>query len=127
MKSHLKFSKNCSIHGKNREISGQYNFWTPIKSNILDVWNWNFWTLFGSEIEVGGHSPSGSLSGYAPVTMQGSKTQVAEIIGTKFIWVRDITFFAAPPPPYDIFWHFFENLLPTFRVTYILNSLITIL
>ena len=37
---------NCSIHSKNREISGPYNFWTPIKNNIPDVWNWNSWTLF---------------------------------------------------------------------------------
>ena len=51
-------SKNCSIHGKNCEISGMYNFWTPIKSSIPDVWNWNCWTLFDWEIEVGGPWPS---------------------------------------------------------------------
>ena len=44
--------KNCSIHDKKHEISGLYNFWTPVSSNIPDVWNWNCWTLFGSEIEV---------------------------------------------------------------------------
>ena len=63
MKSCRKLSKNCSIHGKNREIFGPYNFWTPIKSNIPDVWNWNFWTLFGSEIEVGG---GGGMDPLAP-------------------------------------------------------------
>ena len=52
MKSRYKLSKNCGIHGKKCEISGLYNFWTSVKSNIPDVWN--FWTLFGSEIEVGG-------------------------------------------------------------------------
>ena len=50
-------SRTCRIHGKNFEISGLYNFWTPIKSNILDVWNWNSWTLFGSETEVRGMAP----------------------------------------------------------------------
>ena len=76
MKSCRKLSKNCSIHGKNREIFGPYNFWTPIKSNIPDVWNWNFWTLFGSEIEVGGggggHGPPGPSSGYPPASAQCS-------------------------------------------------------
>ena len=57
MKIRRKLAKNCSIHGKNYEISGPYNFWTPVKSNIPDVWNWNCWTLFGSEIEVWGHGP----------------------------------------------------------------------
>ena len=56
MKIRRKLAKNCRIHGKNREISGPYNFWTPVKSNIPDVWNWNCWTLFGSEIEVWGHT-----------------------------------------------------------------------
>ena len=51
MKSRRKFSKNCSIYGKKCDISGPYKFWIPIKSNIPDVWNWNCWTLFGSEIE----------------------------------------------------------------------------
>ena len=32
-----------------------------MKSNIFDGWNWNCWTLFGSEIEVGGHDPPGPL------------------------------------------------------------------
>ena len=52
LKSRLKLSKNYSIHGKNREIFGPHNFWTPIKSNIPDFWNWNCWTLFGLEIAV---------------------------------------------------------------------------
>ena len=52
MESRHKLSKNCSLQGKNCEISGTYNFWTSVKSNIPDVWNWNFWTLFGLEIEV---------------------------------------------------------------------------
>ena len=30
MKSCRKLSKNCSIHGKNREISGPYNFLEPV-------------------------------------------------------------------------------------------------
>ena len=30
-------SKNFSMHCKNREFSGPYNFLTPIKSSILDV------------------------------------------------------------------------------------------
>ena len=54
MKSHHKLSKNCSIHGKNREISGPYDFWTPVKGNIPDVWNRNCWTLFDLETEVRG-------------------------------------------------------------------------
>ena len=45
-------SNNCSIHGKNCEISGLYNFWTPTKSSSPDVWNWNCWTLLDWEIEV---------------------------------------------------------------------------
>ena len=46
-------SKNVSIPCKSCEISGPYNFLTPIKSSIPDIWNWNCWTLFGLEIEVG--------------------------------------------------------------------------
>ena len=46
-------SKNLNIHCKSREISGPYNFLTPIKSGIPDVWNWNCWTLFGLENKVG--------------------------------------------------------------------------
>ena len=70
MKSRHKLSKKCNIHGKNREIFGPYNFWTPVKRNIPDVWNWNCWTLFCLEIEVEAwlpwHRPP-SPSGYAPV------------------------------------------------------------
>ena len=55
MKIRRKLANNCSIHGKNCEISGPYNFWAPVKSNIPDVWYWNCWTLFGSEIEVWDH------------------------------------------------------------------------
>ena len=54
MKNCRKLSKNCSMHDTNCEISSPYNFWTPVKSNIPDVWSWNFWTFFGSEIEVWG-------------------------------------------------------------------------
>ena len=54
MKSCQKLFKNCSIHGKNPEISDQYNFWTPIKNNVPDVWNWNCWTFFGLKVEVRG-------------------------------------------------------------------------
>ena len=56
-----KLSKNCSIYGKTCsiyvktcEISSPCNFWTinkKVKINIADVWNWNFWILYGSEIE----------------------------------------------------------------------------
>ena len=53
MKTHYKLSKNCSTHSQNCEISGPYNISTSVKSNIPDVWNWNFWSLFGLEIEVG--------------------------------------------------------------------------
>ena len=49
-----KLSKNFSIHCKSREISGPCNFLTPLKSSILDVWNWHCWTLFGLGNEVGG-------------------------------------------------------------------------
>ena len=63
MQSHHKLFKNCSIHCKNCEISGSYNFWTSIKSSIPDVWNWNFWTFFVLEIEVGEQGGYG----YAPV------------------------------------------------------------
>ena len=73
LKNCRKLFKNCSIHDKNCEFSGPYNFWTPVKSNIPDFWNWNFWTLFGSEIEVGGGGRGmaplapPSPNGYMPV------------------------------------------------------------
>ena len=67
MKSYRKLSKICSIHGKNREISSPHNFWTTVKDNIPEVWNWNCWTFFGLEIGVWGHGPPWSPSGYAPV------------------------------------------------------------
>ena len=35
------------------QMSGPYIFWTPVKSNISDVWKWNCWNLFVSEIEMG--------------------------------------------------------------------------
>ena len=59
-------SKNCSIHCKNCKISDLHNFWTPIKTSILDVWNWKCWTLFGLEIEERDHGSPGLPSGYAP-------------------------------------------------------------
>ena len=49
------------MHGKNHEIFNPYNFWTPVKRNIPDVWNGNCWILFGSEIEVGEYGPPGPL------------------------------------------------------------------
>ena len=58
-------SKNCTIHCKNCKISG-LNFWTPIKTSILDVSNWKCWTLLGLEIEERDHGSSGLPSGYAP-------------------------------------------------------------
>ena len=57
MKIRRKLAKNCSTHGENCEISGPYNFWTPVESNIFDLWNWNCRTLFGPEIEVWDHGP----------------------------------------------------------------------
>ena len=73
MKIRRKLAKNCSTYGKNCEISGPYNFWTPVESNIFDVWNWNCWTLFGPEIEVWDHAPPPPPrppppSGYAPTS-----------------------------------------------------------
>ena len=71
-KKKRKVAVNCpkiGIPSKNREISGPYNFSTPIKSNILDVWNWNWWTFFGSEIELAVMAPClppPSPSGYPP-------------------------------------------------------------
>ena len=64
MKIRRKLAKNCSTYGKNCEISGPYNFWTPVESNIFDVWNWNCWTLFGPEIEVWDHAPPQWLCPY---------------------------------------------------------------
>ena len=67
MKSRHKLSKNYGIHDKNCEISGPYTFWTSVKqSNIPDVEIWNFWTLFGLEIEEGGTMLPWPPSGYAP-------------------------------------------------------------
>ena len=71
MKRRRKFSKNCSMRGKKGEISGPYNFWTPIKNNTPNIWNWSCWTFFGWEIEVRGgdggkHGPPGPPSGYTP-------------------------------------------------------------
>ena len=75
MKSRHRLSKNCSINGKYCEIFGPYNFWTSVKSNISDVWNWNFWTFwFG--YWIGGpwspyrpppHPPTPCSSTYTPV------------------------------------------------------------
>ena len=67
MRSSYILSKNRSIHSENREISGPYNFWAPVKSNISDVWNWNCETFFGSKIEVGWPCPPAPPpSSYAP-------------------------------------------------------------
>ena len=52
-----KLSKYCSIHGENCEISGPYNFWTSVKSNIPDSWNWNFWSWFGLILKWECHAP----------------------------------------------------------------------
>ena len=82
MKSHRKLSKYCSIHGKNREIFGPYNIWTLVKNNIPDIWNWTCWTLFGSEIEVGGQGGHGKT--------KQSKWGWPEFLGGSKIeeWVR---------------------------------------
>ena len=52
-----KLFKYFSMHCKSRAFFSPYNFLTPIKSSIPDVWNWNCWTLFDWEIEVGGPWP----------------------------------------------------------------------
>ena len=54
MKSHHKQSKNCSIHGKDCEISGPYNFWTSAKSYIPDIVNKNSKIEVGEGVCVGG-------------------------------------------------------------------------
>ena len=47
-----KLFKYFSMHCKSRAFFSPYNFLTPIKSSIPDVWNWNCWTLFGLQNEV---------------------------------------------------------------------------
>ena len=47
-------SPKIVAYSKSREISGPYNFWTPLKSSVPDAWNRISWTLFRLEIEVGG-------------------------------------------------------------------------
>ena len=74
MKSHHKQSKNCSIQGKDCEISGPYNFWTSAKSYIPKVLNKNSKIEVGEGVCVcvcgeggGGHDPLlPSPSSYAP-------------------------------------------------------------
>ena len=58
---------------KNREISGPYNFWAPAK-NIPDVWNWNCWTLFCSETEVGWWPPGPPLATPCSLGLSLSRT-----------------------------------------------------
>ena len=70
MRSRCILSKNCSIHGENNEISGPYNLWAPVKSNISDVWNWNYGTFLGSKIEVGGRGGICSPLPSHPLTTQ---------------------------------------------------------
>ena len=57
MKSRHKLLKNYTRHGKNCEISRPHNFWTFVKSNVPNVWNWDFWNLLGSKIEEGPLAP----------------------------------------------------------------------
>ena len=57
------------LNNRNCEIFGPYNFWTPLKSNIPDVCNWNCWILFRPVIEVGGHRPTEPPKGYVPVAL----------------------------------------------------------
>ena len=54
-----------SVHGKNCEISGQYSFWTPIKNNISEVWNWNCCTFFVRKSSGGAMAPLALPSGDA--------------------------------------------------------------
>ena len=69
MKRCRKLSENCSIHDKNCEIFDPYNSWTPVKINILDVWNWNFGPCFFRKLKWGEGGtaplPPGSPNGYA--------------------------------------------------------------
>ena len=77
-----------SIHGKNRQIYGQYSFWTPIKNNISEVWNWNSWTFYCLEVEVGGHGPPVPLSGYAPVLTYEKAQKQPRFYFNKFLnWI----------------------------------------
>ena len=82
MKSRHELSKNCSIHGRNCQISGPYNFWISVKSNIPDVWNSYFWTFFGLEIEwgrEGGGGGRGWMWGCPPGTLSGYVSEIYPI------------------------------------------------
>ena len=53
MKSRYELSKNCDIHGKSVEIFGPYNFWTPMKSIISDIWTETLGTSFFRKLKLG--------------------------------------------------------------------------
>ena len=69
MKSCHKLSKNCSIHGKNHEIFGPYNFWTPVKTIALMFETETVGPFLVRKLKWGGHGLRGSPSGYAPVSV----------------------------------------------------------
>ena len=102
MKVGRKFAKNCSIQGKNREISVPYNFWTPVKINISDVWNWNGSVLFGSGIEVWVHGPPvpspPPTIGYTPASFSCSGFHPLQIITD--VSEADLSNLAVPPSFY---------------------------
>ena len=83
MKSRRKLPKIAAYMIKIVKFFGSNNFWTPVKSNIPDVWNENCWTLFGSEIEVGDNGPSGSPSGYAPVDYKTQSSSKRHLINLR--------------------------------------------
>ena len=102
MKVRRKFAKNCSIQGKNREISVPYNFWTSVKINISDVWNWNGSVLFGSGIEVWVHGPpvpsSPPTIGYTPASFSCSGFHPLQSITD--VSEADLSNLAVPPSFY---------------------------
>ena len=74
MKSCHKFSPNCNIHSKNLDIFGPYKFWTPVKRNISDVWNWNCWPCSVWKLKLvvgggGGRRGGGGMTPSLPVAM----------------------------------------------------------
>ena len=77
-----------SIHVENREISGPCSFWTPVKSNISYVWNWNCWplSLVWFEIWSGGAMPPWPPNGYAPGLLEKSLGQIITL-ALKVNWI----------------------------------------
>ena len=98
------------MHCKIREMSGPCNFWTPIKSIIPDVWNWNCWTLSSLEIEVGGGGGGIFLLAHhipppmtTPLHMHMSHYKAKQILKKCFLSLQDMREKAS-------FRMFFENV-----------------